>query len=87
MNITELNLMNYDITILSYSDINDASKIPARQFKIKFGAMSNPDMNKLMKDMTIMNAVRGQSANVAVQDAFEQLLTILALTNPGLDNK
>jgi len=30
--------------------------------------------------MVIMNEIRGNSTNPAIQDAFEQLLTVMAIT-------
>ena len=87
MNISEINLIHYDLTVLAFSEYNDASMIPAQQFSIKFGAMVNPNMERLIKDMMVMNEVRGQLTNPTVQDAYEQLLTVLALTNPGIDKK
>ena len=87
MNVYEINLLNYNLTVLAYSEYNDASMIPAQQFTMKFGAVSNPNMERLIKDMMVMNEVRGQLSNPSVQDAYEQLLTVLALTNPGIDKK
>ena len=80
MNITEINLQSYDLNILEYAEANDPSMIPARQFRVKFGASANPDIDKLFKDMMIMNTVRG-SASPAVKEAYEQLLTVMALTD------
>jgi len=80
MNISAINLINYDLTVLEYSEFNDASMIPARQFRMKFGSMADPKIEQLMKDMVLMNAVRGSSSE-AVKVAFEQLLTLLALAD------
>lgn len=79
MDITEINLLSYDLRVISYADQNDSSMIPARQFNIKFGGDSNPNMEMLLKDMIIMNAIRG-STNPGVKEAFEQLLTVMAIT-------
>jgi len=79
MNIIDINLINYQLTVLKYSQVNDSAYIPANQFEMKFGSSSSGDMEQLIKDMEVMNAVRG-SSNQAVQDAYEQLLTVLALT-------
>ena len=87
MNISDINLINYDLTVLSYSEHNDASMIPANQFEMKLGGGLDPNMERLVKDMMVMNEVRGQLSNPSVQDAYEQLLTVLALTNPGIDKK
>jgi len=61
--------------------------IPANQFEMKLGGGLDPNMERLVKDMMVMNEVRGQLSNPSVQDAYEQLLTVLALTNPGIDKK
>jgi len=79
MNIIDINLINYNLTVLKYSQENDASLIPANQFVMKFGSSGTGDMDQLIKDMTVMNAVRGNSSP-AVTEAYEQLLTVLALT-------
>ena len=80
MNIIDINLVNYNLTVLAYSQYNDLNVIPANQFEMKFGAGAGlGDMEQLIKDMVVMNAVRGNSSP-AVKEAYEQLLTVLALT-------
>jgi len=80
MEITDLNLGNYELTVLGYSETNNTSNIPARRFELTFGGMTNPKMENLLKDMNLMNAIRAGQGNPAVKEAFEQLLTVMAIS-------
>lgn len=80
-NVTELDLYNYGLTVLSYAEVNDSSQIPALQFTIKLGSLSDDcDVEQLFKDMEIMNTVRKNHNTPAIKEAYEQLLTVLALS-------
>jgi len=79
MDITKIDLINYNLEVSGYTETNDISKIPARSFEITFNGLTNPNMEQLLQDMQIMNQIRS-SPNPGVKDAFDQVLTLLALT-------
>jgi hypothetical protein len=51
-----------------------------------FNTGAQPDLDKFSTDISLMNKIRN-SSDPAVDDAFDKLLTIMALTNPGFTPK
>ena len=80
MSVTETDLAGYGLTVLSYTEVNDTSVIPAVQFQLKFGALSSPHMEQYLKDMAVMAKVR-MNNNDAVKEAYDQLLTVMAISS------
>lgn len=80
----ESDLSHYGFRILSVQQVADEFAPGSNvQTTITLASSSNAHQilpDQLARDMSVMNQVR-QSNDPAVQEAYEQLLTVMALTN------
>jgi len=74
-------LSYYDLTLANYKvDVDHVNWTTVEIHLSTTESGEFPRINELMNDVALMNTIR-ESSEPAVQEAFDQLLAVLALTN------
>ncbi len=77
----DIDLTFYKMNLHAYTYAVDSSAFSTIDLKLQSDRVgTKPDLEGLMRDVTLMNTIRS-STDPAVEAAFEQLLTTMALTN------
>ena len=80
MNISDVDLSYYQLQLTGYSlDFDTITQIQIAELKLQ-SFTPNANIDKLLQDMRLINNARN-SASPAVQDALEQLITLMALAH------
>jgi len=80
MNISDVDLSYYQLQLTGYSlDFDTITQIQIAELKLQ-SFTPNANVDKLLQDMRLINNARN-SASPAVQDALEQLITLMALAH------